>query len=297
MKLIECIPNFSEGRDWRIINGLIEIAKSVQGVSLLDVSSDKSHNRSVFTLIGEKEGICEAAFRLAEFAVKEIDMMKHSGEHPCMAAVDVIPFVPVKNTSMEECVEIARKLGRRIWEELALPSFLYEEAASTDSRRNLAKVRKGQFEGMAEKLLLDEWKPDYGERKIHPTAGVVGIGVRFPMIAFNVNLNTSDMEIANHIAKAVRGSSGGFAYCKAIGVYLEDQDIVQVSMNLTNYEKTPLHRVFETIVNEAGKYGVSIKESEIIGLIPNAALLDTAKYYLQVHDFDPSKQVLENRLS
>lgn len=296
MKIIECIPNFSEGRDQRIIDGLIEISKSIPGVTLLDVSSDKSHNRSVFTLIGDEKGILEAAFRLTEFAVKEIDMTKHTGEHPRMGAVDVIPFVPIKNTTMEECVELAKELGKRVWEELSLPSFLYEEAASNDARRNLAAVRKGQFEGMAEKLLLDEWKPDFGQSEIHPTAGIVGIGARFPMIAFNVNLNTSDMEIANHIARAVRGSSGGYAFCKAIGVYLEDQGIAQVSMNMTNYEKTPLYRVFETIVEEAGRFGVTVKESEIIGLIPGAALMDTAKYYLQVHDFDAEKQVLESRL-
>lgn len=296
MKIIQCIPNFSEGKDEKILQGLKDIAISIPGVTLLDASSDESHNRSVFTLIGDEKGIEEVAFRLAEFAIQNIDMTKHKGEHPRMGAVDVIPFVPIKNVTMEECVGIAKRLGERIWKELSLPSFLYEEAASSENRRNLAAVRKGQFEGMAEKLLEEEWAPDFGEKQIHPTAGIVGISARFPMIAFNVNLGTSDIEIANKIARRVRYSSGGFAFCKAIGVYLKDKNIAQVSMNMTNYEKTPLHLVFETIASEAKRYGVNVIESEIIGLVPSACLVDTAKYYLQAHDFEPSIQVLENRL-
>ncbi|MDO5649808.1 MAG: glutamate formimidoyltransferase [Gallicola sp.] len=296
MKIIQCIPNFSEGRDQKIIQGLVEIARSIPGVTLLDVSSDENHNRSVFTLIGDEKNIEEAAFRLGKFAVENIDLTKHRGEHPRMGAVDVIPFVPIRDASMEDCIDIAKRLGERCWNELSLPSFLYEEAASKASRRNLADIRRGQFEGMAEKLVLKEWVPDFGERKIHPTAGVVGISARFPMVAFNVNLNTSDVSIAKNIAKAVRHSSGGYAFCKAIGLYLEDQKLAQVSMNMTNYEKTPLYRVFETIVLEAKRYGVTVKESEIIGLIPGDALIDTAKYYLQTSNFDPKIQVLENRL-
>lgn len=295
-KLIECIPNFSEGKNQETIDGLVETAKSVQGVTLLDHSSDTNHNRSVFTLVGNEDGIQEVAFQLVKYASENIDMTKHEGGHPRMGATDVVPFVPIKNITAEECVEISKKVAKRVNDELNIPIFLYEDSASTPARRNLAKVRKGQFEGMPEKLLQDEWAPDYGERKIHPTAGVTAIGARMPLVAFNVNLDTDDVTIAKKIAKIVRGSSGGFKYCKGIGLMLEDRNIAQVSMNMVNYEGTPLYRTFETIKFEAKRYGVNIIGSEVIGLTPAKALVDVAEYYLQVEDFDYSKQVLENHL-
>ena len=233
-KIVECIPNFSEGRIAERVEELVEVAKSIPGVTLLDHSSDVNHNRSVFTLVGDPDGIAEVAFQLCKKASEIIDMTMQHGEHPRMGATDVIPFVPIRNVTVDECVGISKKVAGRIWDELKIPSFLYEYSATAPHRQNLAAVRKGQFEGMPEKLLLDEWAPDFGERKIHPTAGITAIGARPPLIAYNVNLDTSDIEIANAIAKAIRGSSGGFKYCKAIGIMLEDRKIAQVSMNMVN---------------------------------------------------------------
>ena len=295
-KIIECVPNFSEGQNEAVINGLVSVAKSVGGVTLLDHSSDASHNRSVFTLVGDEEGIQEAAFQLVKYASENIDMTKHHGEHPRMGATDVVPFIPIKDSSVEECIEISKKVAKKINDELNIPIFLYEDSASTPSRKNLAKVRKGQFEGMPEKLQEEEWAPDFGERKIHPTAGITAVGARMPLVAFNVNLDTSDITIANKIAKIIRASGGGFKYAKGIGVMLEDRNIAQVSMNMVNFEGTPLYRTFETIRMEAKRYGVNIIGSEIIGLTPAKAMIDCAEYYLQVEDFDYSKQILENHL-
>lgn len=295
-RLIECIPNFSEGQNQEVINGLVETAKSVNGVTLLDHSSDASHNRSVFTLVGDEEGIQEVAFRLVKYASENIDMTKHHGEHPRMGATDVVPFVPIKDITTEECIEISKKVAKRINDELNIPIFLYEESAATPARKNLAKVRKGQFEGMPEKLQQEEWAPDFGERKIHPTAGITAVGARMPLVAFNVNLDTDDITIANKIAKIIRASGGGFKYCKGIGVMLEDRNIAQVSMNMVNFEGTPLYRTFETIRMEAKRYGVNIIGSEVIGLTPAKALIDCAEYYLQIEDFDYGKQILENHL-
>ncbi|MBS4761291.1 glutamate formimidoyltransferase [Carnobacteriaceae bacterium zg-ZUI252] len=295
-KIVECIPNFSEGRNQEVIDGLVQVAKSVPGVTLLDYSSDASHNRSVFTLVGDENNIQEAAFQLVKYASENIDMTKHSGEHPRMGATDVLPFVPIKDITAKECVEISKVVAKRINDELSIPVFLYEDSATSPDRVNLAKIRKGQFEGMPEKLLQEEWAPDFGERRIHPTAGVMAVGARMPLVAFNVNLDTSNIEIANKIAKIVRGSSGGFKYCKGIGVMLEDRNIAQVSMNMVNYEGTPLYRALETIRFEAQRYGVNVIGTELIGLAPAKALIDCAEYYLQIEDFDYSKQVLENHL-
>ncbi|MCZ0718004.1 glutamate formimidoyltransferase [Aerococcus kribbianus] len=295
-KIIECIPNFSEGRNEEVINGLVEVAKSVAGVTLLDYSPDESHNRTVVTLVGDDKGIQEVAFQLVKYASENIDMTKHEGGHPRMGATDVVPFVPIKDATMEECIEISKAVAKRINDELDIPIFLYEESASAPQRVNLAKVRKGQFEGMPEKLKEEEWAPDYGERKIHPTAGITAVGARMPLVAFNVNLDTDDVTIAKKIAKAVRGSSGGYKYCKGIGLMLDDRNIAQVSMNMVNFEKLPLYRTFETIRFEAARYGVNIIGSEVIGLTPAKALVDTAEYYLQIEDFDYSKQVIENHI-
>lgn len=295
-KVVECIPNFSEGRDAAIIEALAKEAQSVPGAALLDYSADASHNRSVFTLAGNPEAVEEAAFRLCRLAVEKIDLTKHTGEHPRMGAVDVVPFVPIREMTAGECVEISKRLARRVWEELRLPVFLYEDSATGEHRRNLAAIRKGQFEGMAEKMQAPQWAPDHGEGIPHPTAGVVAIGARMPLIAFNVNLDTGDLEIANKIAKAIRGSSGGYKYCKAIGVMLEKRGIAQVSMNMVNYEGTPLYRAYEAIRFEAARWGVGIIGSELIGLAPAKALVDCAEYYLKIENFDYGKQVLENHL-
>lgn len=296
VKLVECIPNFSEGQDLEIINNLVEIAKSMPNVTLLDYSSDANHNRSVFTLVGDSEIISEVIFQMMKYATDHIDVTKQIGEHPRMGATDVVPFVPIKGITSEECVLISKELAKRVNTELNIPIFLYEESATAANRKNLAKIRKGQIENMPEKLLLDEWQPDFGDRKIHPTAGVTAIGARMPLVAFNVNLDTDDITIANKIARIVRGSNGGFKYCKGIGVMLEDRNIAQVSMNMVNFEGTPLYRAFETIRFEAQRYGVNIIGSELIGLAPAKALIDTAEYYLQIEDFDYNKQVLENYL-
>jgi len=295
-KIVECIPNFSDGRDACRIEELAVVSRSVPGVTLLDYSSDANHNRSVFTLIGDPAGISEVAFLLCKKASEIIDMTKQTGEHPRMGATDVIPFVPIRGVSVDDCVEISKKVAKRIWEELGIPSFLYEYSATSPGRQNLADVRKGQFEGMPEKLLLDEWAPDFGERKIHPTAGITAIGTRPPLIAYNVNLDTPDLEIAKAIAKKIRGSSGGFKYCKAIGIMLEDRNIAQVSMNMVNCEGTPIYEVFDAIKSEAESCGVKILSSELIGLAHAKALIDCAEHYLQIEDFDYDTQVLENHL-
>lgn len=298
-KIIECIPNFSVSRekDPAVFDALVDCAKSVPGCFLFDVQSDGNHNRCVFTLVGSPESIEEAAFRLTKLAAEKIDMRKHEGQHPRMGATDVIPFVPqTADVSVEECVALSKRVAERIWKELQIPSFLYEDSASSPARRNLADCRRGQFEGMPEKLLKEEWAPDYGERHIHPTAGITAIGARMPLVAFNVNLDTSDLEIAKKIAKAIRASSGGFQYCKAIGVMLEERNIAQVSMNMVNYEGTPLYYAFEMIRALADRYGVRIIGSELVGLTPAKALIDCAEYYLKLENFNCVNQVMEYHL-
>ena len=297
-KLVECIPNFSVSRekDENVFQALVDTANAVPGCTLFDVQSDGNHNRCVFTLIGSPASIEEAAFQLAKKAVETIDMTKHEGQHPRMGAVDVIPFVPQMDVSVEECVEISKRVAQRCWDELGLPSFLYEDSATRPERKNLASCRKGQFEGMPEKLLQPDWAPDYGERKIHPTAGITAIGARMPLIAFNVNLDTSDVEIAKKIAKAIRGSSGGFRSCKAIGIMLEERNIAQVSMNMVNFEDTPLYYAYEMIRALADRYGVRIISSEIVGLTPAKALIDCAEFYLKIENFNCKNQIMEYHL-
>lgn len=295
-KLIECIPNFSEGKDRNIIDGLVNTIKNIKGVTLLNYSSDVNHNRTGITFMGDEKSVVDGAFSLIKYATEHIDMNNHEGGHPRMGATDVCPFVPLKNITTEECVELAHQLAKKVNDELDVPIFLYEDAASDPSRVNLADVRRGEFEGMAEKLKVDDWAPDYGSRDVHPTAGVTAIGVRKPLVAFNVNLDTDDVSIAKIIAKAVRGSSGGYKYVKAIGLLLEDENLAQVSMNMVDYEKTPLHRVLETIRSETTRHGVSIKNTELYGLTPAKALTDAAEFYLGVKDFDSDKQIIENHL-
>ncbi|MBW2017881.1 MAG: glutamate formimidoyltransferase [Deltaproteobacteria bacterium] len=269
-KIIECVPNFSEGRDREKIEKIVAPFREKEGVKLLDYQWDHDHNRMVVTTVGEPEPLKDAVIEAIGVAVEIIDMTRHKGQHPRMGAVDVVPFIPIKNV-------------------------LYEESATKPERKNLAVVRKGQFEGMVEKLKDPEWKPDYGPETIHPTAGITAIGARMPLVAYNVNLDTSNMEIADSIAKKVRHLSGGLRFCKAIGVELKDRGIVQVSMNMTDYTRTALYRAFELIRIEARRYGVNVVGSEIVGLVPMEALIDCAAYYLGLEGFSMS-QVLEARI-
>lgn len=294
-RIVQCVPNFSEGRNKEVIEKIVEEVRNVEGVKLLDYSPDKDHNRCVVTFIGEPESVVEAAFNACKRASELIDMTKHTGEHPRMGATDVIPLIPISEVTMEECVELSKRLGRRIGEELNIPVFLYEKSASAPHRENLADVRRGQYEGMAEKLKEQMWKPDFGPDKLNVKAGVTAVGARMPLVAFNVNLGTDDLSIAKKIAKGVRASSGGFRYCKALGIEIKERNIVQVSMNMVDYTKTPLFRVFDTIEREAHRYGVNVIGSEIIGLVPMNALIDCADYYLKLESFDYG-QVLEKRM-
>jgi glutamate formiminotransferase len=297
-KLIECVPNFSVSRekDEAAFRRLVDTANHVPGCCVFDIQSDGSHNRCVFTMVGSPEGIEEVSFQLCKKASELIDMNKHVGQHPRMGATDVIPFVPTMDVTLQECIDLSKRVAQRIWDELKIPSFLYEDSATRPERRNLAKCRKGQFEGMPEKLLEPDWAPDYGERKIHPTAGITAIGARMPLVAFNVNLDTDNLEIAKAIAKAIRGSSGGFQYCKALGIMLEDRNIAQVSMNMVNYEGTPLFYAYEMIRALADRYGVRIIGSELVGITPAKALIDCAEYYLKLENFNCREQVMEYSL-
>lgn len=294
-RIVECVPNFSEGRNLEVIEKIISPFIKTEGVKLLDYSPDKDHNRVVVTAIGEPESVKNAMVEAAGIALREIDLNKHRGEHPRMGAVDVVPFIPVKNFTMEEAVALAKETAKEMADKYNLPIYLYEKAAASPARENLANIRKGEFEGFGEKIKKPEWKPDFGPDSIHPTGGAAVVGARMPLIAFNVNLNTGNLEIANKIARCVRHISGGLRYVKAIGVDLKDKGIVQVSMNMTDYTKTALYRAFEMIRFEARRYGVDIAGSEIIGLTPMEALIDTAVYYLRIEGFN-MKQVLEYRM-
>lgn len=294
-RIVQCVPNFSEGKNKEVIEKIVEEIRIMEDVKLLDYSMDKDHNRSVVTFVGEPEKVVEAAFNAVKVAAELIDMSTHKGEHPRMGATDVIPLVPISEVTMEECIEYSKKLGKRIGEELDIPVFLYEESATSPHRVNLAKVRKGQYEGMAEKLKEEEWQPDFGPNTLNVKAGVTAVGARAPLVAFNVNLDTDNIDIAKKIAKVVRASGGGFTYCKALGIEIKERNIVQVSMNMVNYTKTSLFRVFDAIEREANRYGVNVIGSEIIGLVPMQALIDVADYYLKLEDFD-SSQILEKRM-
>ncbi len=294
-KIIECVPNFSEGRDLKKLEKILDVFRGRRDVKLLDYSSDEDHNRTVVTLVGEPDALKQAMVEAIGKAVELIDLTHHEGQHPRMGAVDVVPFIPIKNVTIEEADELAKSIAKEASEKYNLPFFLYEKSATAPHRENLASIRKGQFEGMAEKMKDAMWKPDFGPETIHPTAGVTAIGARMPLVAYNVNLSTNNLEIASKIAKQVRHINGGFRYVKALGIELEDRGIVQVSMNLTDYTKTSIYRVFETIKMEAARYGVNIVGSEIVGLVPMQALVDTADYYLRLENFT-TNQVLETRL-
>jgi glutamate formiminotransferase len=293
--IMECVPNFSEGRDMEKIEQIVGAFRAKKGVRLLDYSSDADHNRMVATVVGEPSALKVAVLEAIGTAVGLIDLNKHTGEHPRMGAVDVVPFIPIRNCTMDDAIALAGEVGQAVAQHYGLPVFFYERSASAPHRQNLANVRKGEFEGLDEKLLAPEWLPDCGPRRKHPTAGAVAIGARTPLVAYNVNLGTNKLSIAKHIARKVRHSGGGLRYCKAMGVELKERGIVQVSMNLTDYSHTTLYAAFELVKMEARRYGVSVVGSEIIGLAPMAALVDTAAYYLRLENFS-AQQVLEAHL-
>ncbi|MBY0495134.1 MAG: glutamate formimidoyltransferase [Cyanobacteria bacterium] len=295
MAVIECVPNVSEGRRQDVIDKLAGDLRAVPGMRVLDVQSDATHNRSVFTLAGDAAAMAAGVPKLFEGAIAAIDLRTHKGEHPRMGVVDVTPFIPIDGVTMAECVTLAKNVAEDIAKRFSLPIYLYEEASATPARKNLEDIRRGEFEGLAAKMAKPEWKPDFGPDTPHPSAGASVIGARMPLIAYNINLNTDRLEVARKIASAIRMSSGGLRYVKAMGIPLDDRGIVQVSMNLTNYEKTPIFRVFDLVKREAGRYGVSVLESEIVGLVPAAALRQSVEYYLQLEGFS-ADQVLENKL-
>lgn len=296
-KLIECVANFSEGRDAARVDALVAAIVSVPGVYLLDREMDADHNRSVLTFAGAPDPVAEAAIRAVEKAVALIDLTKHTGVHPRIGAADVVPFVPVEGVTLEDCVKLAERVGRELWKRLKLPVYLYEAAAKHPDRVNLENIRRGQFEGLREEVRTNpSRKPDIGDAELHPTAGATVVGARKFLIAYNINLGTADVEIAKRIAKGIRSSSGGFRYVKAMGVMLTSRNLAQVSMNLTDFEQTPVHRVFETVRRDAERYGVPVVGSEIVGLIPKKALELTADFYLRCENFHPGL-VLENRIA
>ena len=294
-KIVESVPNISEARREDVLQRILQAIQNIPDTRVLDVKPDLDHNRTVISLAGSPEGLKTQLLKLYEVCLREIDLRTHQGGHPRAGAVDVTPFIPIKNVTMEDCVQLAKDLGKEVSERFSIPVYLYEFAASAESRRDLANVRKGEFEGFGEKIQKPDWRPDFGEPQIHQSFGVTVIGARMPLIAFNVNLGTADIQIANRIAKAVRHSSGGLRFVKAMGVMLQERNIAQVSMNLTDFKKTPVFRAVEMVRREAARYGVNVVGTELIGLIPAEALYDAADYYLQMESFTAS-QILENKL-
>jgi glutamate formiminotransferase len=291
---VECVPNFSEGRDKAKVDAIVEAMK-IPGVALLDREMDADHNRCVITLVGERDAVAEAAIRGVGKASELIDLTKHQGAHPRLGASDVIPFIPIEGVTLEDCVAMARHVGEEIWKRYQIPVYLYEAAATRPERQNLENIRRGQFEGVRDEIATNPARlPDFGEARLHPTAGATVVGARKFLIAYNVFLNTPDVDVAKKIAKAVRASSGGFRYVKAAGFPV--RGMAQVSMNLTDFEQTPIARVFEFVKREAARYGAMPVSSEIVGLIPKKALEDAAEWFLQIENFD-SSLILENRLA
>ena len=295
MAIIECVPNVSEGRRPEVVEAIVRAVADTPGIHVLDWSSDASHNRSVITLAGDAAPLNAAVLTLFERSLAAIDLRQHRGEHPRLGAVDVVPFVPIEGATMDDCVQLARATAQDVVSRFGIPVYLYEEAASTPARRNLEDIRRGEFEGLAAKMAQADWRPDFGPATPHPSGGASVIGARMPLIAYNINLDTDRLEVAKKIAAAIRFSSGGLRFVKAMGIALDGRRIVQVSMNLTNHEKTPVFRVFEIVKREAARYGVAVLESEIVGLVPSAALLTAAQWYLQLDGFT-ADQVLEHRL-
>jgi glutamate formiminotransferase len=295
-RIVECIPNFSEGRDEAAVESIAAAIAGVPGVFLLRRESDVDHNRSVVTFAGEPDAVADAAVRGVARAAELIDLNRHTGQHPRMGAADVVPFVPLEGVTMDECVALSRGVAERVWSELGIPVYLYEESAVVPAHRNLADLRRGQFEGIRDSIGSDPARaPDVGDPRVHPTAGITAVGARRPLIAYNIQLGTSDIGVARKVARAVRHTSGGLRYVKALGFELTSRGVVQVSMNLVNYKSTPMHHVFEMVRREAERYGVPVVGSELVGLVPQDALLAVAEFYLRLAGFDPSR-VLENRL-
>lgn len=294
-KIVECVPNFSEGRDRQKVEKIADLFRGRENVKLLDYSSDADHNRSVVTVVGEPEALKTAVIEAIGKAVELIDLQRHQGQHPRMGAADVVPFIPIKNVTMNEAVALSKEVAEAVAERYNLPVYLYEKSASASHRENLANVRRGEFEGLVEKMKKQEWKPDFGPTEPHPTAGAVAIGARMPLVAYNVNLGTNNLEIAEAISRKVRHIGGGLRFCKAMGVALHDRGITQVSMNLTDYTKTAIYRAHEMVRMEAKRYGVPVVGGEVIGLVPMEALIDSAAYYLGLENFSVN-QVLETKL-
>ena len=293
--IMECVPNFSEGRDREKIEKIVSAFRAKEGVKLLDYSNDEDHNRCVVTVVGEPQALKAAVIEAIGTATELIDLRTHQGQHPRMGATDVVPFIPIRGCTEADADALAKEVGAEVAARYGIPVFLYEKSASAPHRQNLAAIRKGEFEGMGEKIHQDEWHPDFGPADIHPSAGVVAIGARMPLVAYNINLNTPDVEIAHSIAKRIRFIGGGLRYCKAMGVELHDRGITQVSINMTDFTRTHLYQAMEMVRYEARRYGVSVVGSEIIGLVPMDALIDTASYYLGLEGFS-TEQVLESRI-
>lgn len=294
-KIVECVVNYSEGRNKEVIEAITLPFQQRDGMKLLNVEADSDYHRVVVTVAGDPEVVKEAVVESVEIATRLIDMNIHRGQHPRMGATDVVPFIPIRNMTMAECVTLAKEVGQLIALRTQVPVFLYEAAASAPHRENLADIRKGEYEGMAKKMTDDQWKPDFGPYQPHPSAGVTAVGARMPLIAYNIDLATTDVTIANKIARTIRHSSGGFRYIKAGGVEVKERGLVQVTMNITDYTKTPIYRVFEAVKMEAMRFGVSVCGSEIVGLVPMEAILESASYYLRFTNVDKSK-ILENNL-
>lgn len=294
-QIIQCVPNFSEGRDEEIIESIVRPFQQKDKVYFVDYQDDPDYNRVVVSVLGEKNAVLEAMVEAARAAVRGIDMRHHHGQHHRMGAIDVVPIVPIKNITMEEAVEASKELGQRIYEETNIPVYFYENSATSPERKDLSKIRQGEFEAFEEKIQEEKWKPDIGEAVVHPTAGVVAIGARPPLIAFNVELNTGNVEIAKEIARNVRHSSGGLRFIKALGVTMGERHTTQVSMNVVDYKKNPLYRVLEMIKMEAKRYGVEVIRTEIVGSIPMDAVLNSLSYYLQTEDLHP-EMIIESQL-
>lgn len=295
-KIVECVPNFSEGKDQKVIDAILAEIQSVPGITVLSSLADADHNRLDVSYLGEPDAVKKAAYLACQKAAELIDMGKHHGQHPRMGATDVIPFIPIQGVSMDECVQYANEVGKKIGDELGIPVYLYESAARVPERKNLADVRRGEYEGLKAEFASNPARlPDYGPTTMHPSAGFTAVGARMPLVAFNVNLATTDLSVAKAIAKAVREKDGGLKHVKAMGFEIKERNLVQVSMNLVNYMETPVFKAFEAVKKEAEKHGVSIVESEIVGMVPLQALVDTSVFYLNLAQFK-TDQVIEARL-
>jgi glutamate formiminotransferase len=293
-EIIECVPNISEGRRKEVVEEIIGNLKKLE-VKLLDYSSDEDHNRTVITFVGGSENVANAAVQVVRDAVRLIDLRSHKGVHPRMGAVDVIPFIPLKNVTIKDCIEISKRVGKIIGEELGVPVYLYAESATKEVRRLLPEIRRGEFEGFFEKIKDPEWTPDYGPQEVNPTAGVTAVGAREFLIAYNINLSTKDISIAKKIARSIRESSGGLRYIQAREMPLDEKGCVQVSINILNYKKAPIYRIFEIVKMEAERYGVCVLESELVGLMPMKAALDSLSFYLQFPELNED-QILETKI-